>query len=129
MEQAFKDLAFPSDEVDGLFALVAGVLSLGNIKFRETKPDESEVDPATKKWLDAAAKNFGVEASVLQTALCSRELKLRGAQTEKTFAVQDVKQAGDARNAMSKFTYTRMFEWLVTRINKSVSGGGSGGQM
>ena len=85
IEQAFKDLGFSDDERVGLYALVIGVVSVGNVKFRETKPDESEPDPSSMQWLEAAAHNFGVEASVLGKSLTTREIRIRG--QEKIFAV------------------------------------------
>eukprot|EP00039_Didymoeca_costata_P010685 m.144552 g.144552 ORF g.144552 m.144552 type:complete len:1420 (-) comp14925_c0_seq1:86-4345(-) len=118
VENAFKDLAFSETEKLGLFSIVAGVALLGNLKFRETKPDESEVDPSTQKWLEAAAANFGVDVNKLGTALVQREIRVRG--QEKTMARQDTKQASDCRNALAKFVYSKMFDWLVVRVNKSM---------
>ena len=125
VEQAFKDLGFSDDERVGLYALVVGVASVGNVKFRETRPDESEPDPSTQEWLEAAAHNFGVNVDVLGKALTTREIRIRG--QEKIFAVQDTKQATDAAAALAKFAYSRMFDWLVERVNKSM-GGSSGAQ-
>lgn len=42
---------------------------LGNLKFRETKPDESEVDPSTQKWLEV-----GFEQVVYKLAIVTMEL-------------------------------------------------------
>lgn len=127
--KAFSDLDFTEEDKNGLFALVVGVVSLGNISFRETRPDESECDPSSQKYIDAAAKNFGVTSAVLAEKLVTRELRIRGA--EKTLAVQDVKQATDAAAALAKFAYSRMFDWLVDRVNQSMkvsSGSSRGGQ-
>ena len=125
VQQAFKDLDFSDEDVQGLFAVVVGIVSTGNIVFRETRPDESECDPAAQKWVDAAAKNFGVSAALLAEKLVTRELRIRGA--EKTVAVQDVKQANDAASALAKFAYSRMFDWLVEQVNKSMKVGASRG--
>ena len=120
VEQAFHDLGFSDEERVGLYALVIGVVSVGNVKFRETKPDESEPDPSSQKWLETAAHNFGVDVAVLGKALTTREIRIRG--QEKVFAVQDIKQATDAAAALAKFAYSRMFDWLVERVNKSMGG-------
>jgi myosin heavy subunit len=116
--QAFKDLEFSVAERDCLFNVVAGVAALGNVTFREGKPDQSEVDPKSSKWVDAAATNIGVDPSVLSVAMVTREIRVRG--QEATRAVLNETQASDARHALGKFMYGRMFDWLVQRINKSM---------
>lgn len=101
--QAFKDLDISVAERDRLFTIVAGIAALGNVGFREAKHDQAEVDPGSRKWIEAAATNIGVDPSVLSTALVTREIRVRG--HDATRAVLNLTQANDARHALAKFMY------------------------
>ena len=125
VQEAFKELEFTEKETDGLFAVVSAVLALGNVTFRETKRgDESEVDPSSRRFLSAAAANLGVTEEVLGKALVTRALRVR---MEVTMCALDVKKASDSRDALCKFAYARMFDWLVQRVNVSMGVGGAKG--
>ena len=117
---AFKELEVPDKERDGLFSVISAILELGNVTFKETKGDESEVDGASMAHLEAAANALMVDAKTLAKSLVTRVLTVR---KEKTTCTLDPKQASDSRHALCKFAYGRMFDWLVERINKSMAGG------
>ena len=53
VEQAFKELGFKDEEKKGLYAIVASILALGNVDFKETSPDQAGVVKETKKYVDA----------------------------------------------------------------------------
>ncbi len=119
---SMKDLGLSSMESDGLFAVVSAILALGNVTFREAKPDQAEVVPdTTNKWLEIAAEILQVDAKVLSNSLVTTQLIISG-QAPTTQFLNQVK-ASDARHALCKFMYERMFNWLVQRINKTLDGG------
>lgn len=62
VQQAFKDLDFASHEVEGLYAIVAGVLAVGNVTFKSAPEDSSKVDPKAKQWVQRAADIFQVKS-------------------------------------------------------------------
>lgn len=111
-------MGFSKDEINGLYAVVASILSLGNVNFRETKPDQSEVDPCSKAFLETAGANFGVDPAVLGSVLVTKEIRVRG--QEKTAACLNTDKASQTRHALAKYVYGRMFDWLVIRVNKSM---------
>ena len=43
VEGAFKSLSLAAEEKAGMYDMVGAILALGNVQFRESKPDESEV--------------------------------------------------------------------------------------
>jgi myosin heavy subunit len=123
---AFEALDFADEERDGMYDMVAAILALGNVKFREARPDESEVvRDAAGQWLESAASLLRIAPDVLGDALVHREVRVRG--QEKTMANLDLTGAVDNRNALCKFVYGAMFDWLVQRINKSMKKGSGGG--
>jgi myosin heavy subunit len=116
---AMKELGFSSLERDGLFAVVSAILALGNIKFRETKADQSEVVPdKSGLWLESAAEILQIDTGALANALVTQMLIIPG-QAPTTMTL-NVDKASNTRHALSKFMYERMFNWLVTRINQTL---------
>ena len=121
VENAFKELAFDQDEVKGLYSIAAAILHLGNVKFREAKADEAQIDSSTSTCVRDAASLLGLDHSNLSTKLCTKLLKIRGQQD--TTMTLDLKQASDTRDALCKFIYSRAFDWLVERVNTSMNNG------
>ena len=124
VEAAFKELGFDASdkEVMGMYAVVAAILHIGNIEFEEGKPDESKIASSSLTVLEDAAAVLRVEKNVLEESLITRTLKIRGAQGEVTKCMQTPEQSAFARDALCKFVYGRMFDWLVERVNKSMGG-------
>ena len=60
----------------------------------------------------------------LFSGLTYREIRVRG--QESTSASLNLTQANDTRHALSKFIYSRMFDWLVDRINSAMDMGAGG---
>lgn len=67
-----------------------------------------------------AAELLQVEAADLQHAVVARTMVIRG-QAPMSISLSD-REASDMRDAVAKFIYARMFDWLVTRINQSFVG-------
>ena len=130
---AFESLGFSDEERNGMFDMVSAILALGNVTFRESRPDEAEVvrDGADGEWLTTAAELLRIPPADLAERLVTREIRVRG--QEKTMAALDLKNASENRHALCKFVYGKMFDWLVIRINASMeqssgSRGGAGGR-
>ena len=64
-------VGIPLMEQDAIFAAVASVLHLGNLKFIGSE-DESSVDPNAEFNLKAAATLLGVDSKGLANALTTR---------------------------------------------------------
>eukprot|EP00040_Diaphanoeca_grandis_P025752 m.143132 g.143132 ORF g.143132 m.143132 type:complete len:1427 (-) comp30293_c0_seq1:306-4586(-) len=118
VRDAFDELSFTAEEQNGLFTIVAGVLALGNITFDEGRSDQSKCDDASEKWVEAASHTLGIDPKTLSVSMVTREIRVRG--HEATKATLNLQQAADARHALAKFLYGRMFDWLVGRVNESM---------
>jgi len=103
-------------QVEGLYAVVAAVLALGNVTFKSGPEDSSVVDSKSMVWADQAAEILQVDPALLKKALTSRVLRIRG-QSETTVLLSK-KHASDTRDALAKFVYGKMFDWIVKRVNK-----------
>mmetsp|Transcript_10588 Transcript_10588/g.25881 ORF Transcript_10588/g.25881 Transcript_10588/m.25881 type:complete len:1397 (-) Transcript_10588:192-4382(-) len=123
---AFKDLGISDGERDQTFALCSAVLHLGNCSFSPDSKSSGGSKVRDLKILSVAAELLGVPSEKLSQALTTREIRVRG--QESTRANMEPKEASETRHALSKFMYGKMFNWIVSRINKSMPGNGKGAE-
>ena len=91
--------------------------------------DMAEIDEDDDA-LSFASRLLKCDASSLQQALCVRTVR---ASSESVSVPNTCEQGAAARDALCKFLYSRVFDWLVERINASLleghQGGGDAGQL
>ncbi|EGD77790.1 STE/STE20 protein kinase [Salpingoeca rosetta] len=115
---------FSSAEVKDIVSTLAVILCTGNVDFSSSKsPLASNLDYETFFDLDVTgslekvAKLLGADKEDLGSALCSTIMITRG---ETIFKNNSTATARDARDAMAKALYGKLFSWIVNRVNEAL---------
>lgn len=127
MWKAMETMGFPEEEKIELMRTVAAVMNLGNLAFvpdaAGSAGDEDEAavmdrdNEASNKALKGCTELIKVEEEALIKALTTRRIKVGVDWISKRLSVDE---AADARDALLKTIYSRMFDRVVKRVNESI---------
>ncbi|KAL8122002.1 hypothetical protein AgCh_018654 [Apium graveolens] len=117
--RAMNVVGIGPDEQDAIFRVVAAVLHLGNIEFgKGGEADSSKPkDAQSLSHLKTAAELFKCDEKSLEDSLCKRMMVTRGDTITKHL---DPTAAAISRDALAKTVYSRLFDWIVNKINGSI---------
>lgn len=122
---AMKVIGLSQLEQDNIFRMLAAILWIGNVTFREDKEGNAMV--ADQSVIDFVAYLLEVEAAHVNRAFTIRIVETsRGGRRGSVYDVPlNPAQATSVRDALSKAIYFNMFDWIVQRVNASLKARGA----
>ncbi|XP_012861795.2 unconventional myosin-Va [Echinops telfairi] len=100
----------------GIFRILAGILHLGNVGFTSRDSDSCTIPPKHEPLI-IFCDLMGVDCEEMSHWLCHRKL----ATAAETYIKPISKlQATNARDALAKHIYAKLFTWIVDHVNQAL---------
>ncbi|XP_020900789.1 unconventional myosin-VI [Exaiptasia diaphana] len=117
MDQSMDNVGFSKEEKDNIYHVVSAVLHLGNIDFEEKDDAKGGCAVAGKSMddLNTTAALLHVSSEELQMSLTTRMMSAGGADMRVPLTKE---QTCQARDALAKALYTKLFDHIVNQVNQ-----------
>ncbi|XP_019427767.1 PREDICTED: myosin-11-like [Lupinus angustifolius] len=117
--RAMDIVGISQKDQEAIFRVVAAILHIGNIEFTKGKEADSSIpkDDTAKFHLKTTAELLMCDIDALEDALCKRVMITPEEVIKRSL---DPQSAAVSRDGLAKTIYSRLFDWLVDKINNSI---------
>ncbi|RWR87879.1 IQ motif [Cinnamomum micranthum f. kanehirae] len=117
--RAMDIVGISEPEQEAIFRVIAAILHIGNIDFAKGQEVDSSVlkDDKSKFHLKMTAELLMCDPQALEDALCKRVMITPEEVIKRSL---DPLGATVSRDGLAKTIYSRLFDWLVDKINSSI---------
>ncbi|CAF1505779.1 unnamed protein product, partial [Adineta steineri] len=112
-DEAFDILGFTKEEKLSMYKCTAAIMHFGNSQWKQ-RPREEQAEAEGTEDCEKVAHLLGIEAAELIKGLLKPRIKVGNEYVNKG---QSKDQVTNSIGALSKSIYSRMFNWLVERVN------------
>ena len=121
--KALNTLKFSPQIQEDLFQIMASILHLGQVEFEPDADGEGSrvvQSDEVEKSVERASNLLGVSSEYLVKCVTVRHILAMNEIIEKRL---NAIQASDARDALTRHLYGKIFSWLVESVNTSIDSG------
>ncbi|CAI4635087.1 CEI_1a_G0041120.mRNA.1.CDS.1 [Saccharomyces cerevisiae] len=118
--KAMRVIGLGQEEQDQIFRMLAAILWIGNVSFIENEEGNAQVRDTSVT--DFVAYLLQIDSQLLIKSLVERIMETNhGMKRGSVYHVPlNVVQADAVRDALAKAIYNNLFDWIVSRVNKSL---------
>nr|XP_039263325.1 unconventional myosin-VIIa-like [Styela clava] len=117
-----KDLSISEDDINQIYKLLAAILHVGNFKFKKKGLDNEDdaCELVHNTGVETASDLLGLNDEDFEKALTQRFSKMGKDTVTFNFSIS---KARDGKDALIKGLYSRIFIWIVNKINNVIHSG------
>ncbi|AJS86418.1 Myo5p [Saccharomyces cerevisiae YJM1356] len=118
--KAMRVIGLGQEEQDQIFRMLAAILWIGNVSFIEN--EEGNAQARDTSVTDFVAYLLQIDSQLLIKSLVERIMETNhGMKRGSVYHVPlNIVQADAVRDALAKAIYNNLFDWIVSRVNKSL---------
>ncbi|CAH0482210.1 unnamed protein product [Peronospora belbahrii] len=121
LKTAMQTMGFDDDDMESIFVTISVLLHIGNLEFDETHQasgtEGSEISSICEDSMKVVLDYLEVDKQGLEQAICNRNIQTK----DEHYSIGLLPEASEnARDALARFLYGKLFDWLVSRINEIV---------
>jgi len=125
IKNVFAKVGLSTEVVHHVFQVLAAILELGNIIVEVDCIEDSHVRMGKvekdQESVLQSANLLGLDPDILSSALSSRVVRSNSARASISKLGLSPEQTSDSINSLAKVLYERLFDWLVTQMNKKTA--------